>query len=37
MRKKLAEYMWRSAVADSGGDRLDTLLGDIKTFWDTLH
>jgi hypothetical protein len=29
--------MWRSAVAESGGDRFDTLLSDIVTFWDTLN
>ncbi|KAG8313333.1 Protein-associating with the carboxyl-terminal domain of ezrin [Homalodisca vitripennis] len=30
----LAEYMWRSAVAENGGDRLDALLADIMAFWD---
>ncbi|KAG8313830.1 hypothetical protein J6590_106331 [Homalodisca vitripennis] len=33
-RHHLAEYMWRSAVAEAGGDRFDALLADIVAFWN---
>ncbi|KAG8333758.1 Golgi transport complex subunit 3, partial [Homalodisca vitripennis] len=30
----LAEYMWRSAVAETRGNRFDALLADTVAFWD---